>query len=174
MDPFDESGMRFGPYPDGHCFRIEESSVYKAAQDGVQMAEFLLLRAQAAAAPVVWIVEAKRSSPRPESQPSFNAFILQIRDKLANALALGVAAVLNRHPNAAAELPDAFTRLPLAATRFRLVLVINGHKEEWLPPLQDALRTALRATANVWALGPNSVVAINEKTARRHGLISAP
>jgi len=76
MDPFVESEMTFGPYADGHCFRVEVSETYHAIQDKVQMAEFLLLRTHADAPPFVWIVEAKQSSPRPETQPNFNESIV--------------------------------------------------------------------------------------------------
>ena len=44
-EPIIESGMTFGPYPDGHCFYIEESESYKSIKaDGVKIAEFLLLQ----------------------------------------------------------------------------------------------------------------------------------
>ncbi len=174
MAPFVESGMTFGPYPAGYCFRVESSNTYVAIQDKVQMAEFLLLRTQADSPPLVWIVEAKQSSPRPETQPNFDQFIGGIRDKLANALALGVSSILKRHPATDAELPELFKALDLAATGFRLVLIINGHQKSWLQPLQDALRSALHAIVQTWALGPNAVVAINHEDAKRFGLISAP
>lgn len=174
MEPFIESEMTFGPYADGHCFRVEVSETYRAIQEKVQMAEFLLLRTPADAPPFVWIVEAKQSSPRPETQPNFNEFIGEIRDKLANALTVGVASILKRHPAANAELPEFFKALDLGTTGFRLVLIINGHQKAWLQPLQDALRSALHATAQTWALGPNAVVVINHEDAKRFGLISAP
>lgn len=55
-----------------------------------------------------------------------------------------------------------------------MLLIINGHQKDWLPPLQDALRSALDATTKTWALGPNAVVVINHEAAKRFGLISAP
>ena len=174
MESFTESDMVFGPYADGHCFRVEQSNTYVAIQDRVQMAEFLLLKTHAEGPPFIWIVEAKSSSPRPETQPNFNDFIGEIRDKLANALAVGVASILKRHPAAAAELPDLFKNLDLASVGFRLILIINGHQKSWLQPLQDALRSALHATAQTWALGPNAVVVINHEDAKRFGLITAP
>ena len=173
MEPFTESGMQFGPYPDGYCLRIEQSNTYRKIQGGVRMAEFLLLRRQGDGIPCIWIVEAKSSSPRPEAS-NFPEFIAEIRDKLANALALGIASILMRHPAALADLPDRFKTFDLAATDFRLVLIINGHKKSWLAPLQDALRKALHPTVQTWALGANAVVVINDQDARRFGLISAP
>lgn len=174
MQPFIESEMTFGPYADGHCFRVEQSATYQEIQDGVQMAEFLLLRTQANTPPFIWIVEAKKSSPRPNTQPNFNEFIGEIRDKLTNALSVGVASILNRHPTAAADLPDVFKNLDLATAGFRLVLIVNGHQKDWLPPLQEALRSALHATTKTWALGPNAVAVINHEDAKKFGLISAP
>ncbi len=174
MQTFVESGMTFGPYADGHCFHVEQSETYKAIHDGVKMAEFLLLRSQADSPPLVWIVEAKNSSPLPETQPDFPDFIGEIRDKLTSALTVGVACILNRHTTAAAELPEVLKSLDLAVSEFRLVLIINGHQKAWLPPLQEALRCALHATTKTWALGPNAVAVINHEDARRFGLISAP
>src|SRR6267154_76496 len=136
MLTFIESEMTFGPYADGHCFRVEQSEMYRAIQDGVQMAEFLLLRTQENDPPLIWIVEAKQSSPRPETQPNFGKFITEIRDKLTNALTVGVASILNRHPTATADLSAVFKSLDLATAGFRLVLIINGHHKNWLPPLQ--------------------------------------
>jgi hypothetical protein len=174
MVSFDESGMTFGPYDEDYCFRVEVSDTYRAIQHKVQMAEFLLLRTQIDSPPSVWIVEAKQSSPRPETQPNFNEFILEIRDKLANALTVVVASILQRHPSADAELPSLFKTLDLSKTEFRLILIINGHKKEWLKDLQDALRSALHSISQTWALSPNAVVVINHEAAKRSGLISAP
>ena len=49
-----ESGMTFGPYPAGQCFYIEKSTCYAKVQEGVQMAEFLLLKRQRQG-PTVWV-----------------------------------------------------------------------------------------------------------------------
>jgi hypothetical protein len=174
MLPFVESEMTFGPYADGHCFRVEQTHTYKAIQNGVKMAEFLLLRIQENNPPFIWIVEAKKSAPRPEIAPNFNEFIGEVQEKLTNALAVGIASILNRHPAAAADLPDVFKNLDLTTAGFRLVLIINGHQKAWLSPLQEALRCALHATTKTWALGPNAVVVINHEDAKRFGLISAP
>jgi hypothetical protein len=167
-----ESGMTFGPYPDGHCFYIEKSATYQRVREGVQMAEFLLLRAKGDQQATVWVVEAKSSTPRPETQPNFDEFIDEIREKLTNALSLGLAACLQRHTPANVELPAPFKALDLSTAGFRLVLVINGHKEDWLPPLQDAIAKALHATVKTWALPATAVAVINDALARSHGLIS--
>lgn len=168
-----ESGMTFGPYPEGHCFYIEKSETYKHSQQGVQMAEFLLLRRRPQSPPVVWIVEAKSSTPRPETQPNFDQFIDDIREKLINAFSMGMATCLRRHVKTREELPDPFRMLNLEIAEFRFVLVIKGHKEAWLSPIQEALNKALHATIQTWALRPFSVVVINDDLAKSHGLITS-
>lgn len=169
-DAIIESGMTFGPFPDGQCFYIEKSACYEKVQEGVQMAEFLLFKQQHQG-PTVWVVEAKSSSPRPETQPNFAEFIDEIRAKLTNGFLLAVAARLQRHPAAANELPDAFKTLDLKTRGFRFVLVINGHKQEWLEPLQSALVQALKPVVKTWALPATSVAVLNHELAQQHGLI---
>ena len=168
-EPISESGMTFGPYPEGHCFYIEKSQTYQKIKEGVKIAEFLLLHSQDES--IVWIVEAKQSSPRPENQPNFDAFILEIQEKLTNALTLSVATCLKRH-STYEELPNSFQTLDLEKASFRLILVIKGHQEAWLPPLQDALKKALNPTIKTWNLSATSVVVLNDTMARLQGLIS--
>ena len=168
--PITESGMTFGPYPAGQCFYIEKSTSYAAVQEGVQMAEFLLLKQQRKER-TVWVVEAKSSSPRPGTQPNFAEFIDEIRAKLTHGFLLAVAARLQRHPAAHDELPDDFKALDLTTQGFRFVLVINGHQAAWLPPLNDALALALKPLIKVWGLPATSVMVLNHEGAKEHGLI---
>ncbi|MFZ3018634.1 MAG: hypothetical protein WA056_09290 [Gallionella sp.] len=173
LQPIIESGMTFGPFVDGHCFYIEKSATYQRIQEGVQIAEFSLIRTKENQPPVVFVIEAKSSSPKPETQPNFDDFIDEIREKLTNALCLTLAACMNRHPIAVSELPDAFKTLDLSTTTFRLILIIKGHKEAWLESLQNAVSKSLHATVKTWALTPTSVAVINDKLARKYGLITA-
>ncbi len=94
-----------------------------------------------------------------------------MRDKLTNAFLLTVAARLQRHPSAADELPDSFKTLDLQTLGFRFVLVINGHKQEWLEALQNALSQALKPLVKTWALPAISVAVLNHELAQQHGLI---
>ena len=171
--PITESEMTFGPYPAGTCFYIEKSQCYERIREGVQIAEFLLLKEQGTAS-TVWVVEAKSSSPMPATQPNFSNFIDEIRTKLTNGFLLAVAARLERHPLADRELPDAFKALNLQAQGFRFVLVIKGHKQDWLAPLQSALVQALKPVVKTWALPATSVAVLNHELAHQYGLIAAP
>lgn len=163
-----ESGMVFGPYPVSECFHIEKSACYRQIQEGVQMAEFLLLRQQKDG-PTVWVVEAKSSCPR-----DLKAYMEEIRTKLVNAFMLGVAACLGRHPIARAELPQAFKKLKLTSAGFRFVLVVKGVPEQHLVTLQDALADLLRPVIKTWAMSPASVMVLNEVRAQKLALVQPP
>jgi hypothetical protein len=165
-----ESGMSFGPYPEGDCFYIEKSKTYQNIRSDVKMAEFLLLHSRENS--VVWIIEAKSSSPRPERQPNFGDFIKEVSEKFTNALTLCVAAHLKRHSLTFHELPVSFQALDLGKADFRLILVIKGHQNSWLPPLQDALKRELKPTIKTWNLSPTAVLVVNDELARSHKLIS--
>ncbi|MEG4984973.1 hypothetical protein QUB08_04205 [Microcoleus sp. BR0-C5] len=62
--------------------------------------------------------------------------------------------------------------MDLEKVDFRLILVINGHQEAWLAPLQDALKKALHPTIETWNLSATSVVVLNDTMAREQKLIS--
>ena len=171
MEPFDESGMTFGPFPAGCCFRIELSDAYQSIAQSVKIAEFLLLRQQHDNQPVIWIIEAKSSTPAPATYPDFQNFIDEIRAKLSNAMALGLAIRMNRHPEFTHELPAAFKDFDLETINFRLVLVVNGHPDAWLPPLNEALSKELQPLVKTWALPATAVIVLNETMAQKYGLI---
>ena len=132
--------MNFGPFPQGRCFRIENCDAYRKIQgSGIKVVEFLWLRDDQQERPVLWVVEAKSSSPRPGNAQDFSQFIDEIREKWVNALSMVVAACLQRAQSAAAELPDPFKTLKLSVTDFRFILVVNGHQLTWLTPLRTHL-----------------------------------
>ena len=51
------------------------------------------------------------------------------------------------------------------------MLVINGHKQEWLAPLQSELSLVLKPIVKTWALPATSVVVLNHELAQKYGLI---
>ncbi len=167
-----ESNMLFGPFNQDHCFYLEKSELYQKLQHGVQIAEFLLIKIQQQVQNV-WIIEAKSSSPRPQTQPAFDAFIAEIADKMRNALLLTLALKLGRHgADAQMLLPADFQTLDLSTTRFKFILVIKNHLDAWLVPLQEALNRCLWAlNKSLGSLSPLPVVVLNETLARQHGLI---
>lgn len=170
---FVESNMTFGPYPEGHCFRIEKSEVYTDLQQDIKIAEFILFRPEnEEKAPAICIVEAKSSTPRPETQPNFDDFITEIRDKFINAFSIGLSCCLKRHKKSDKELPEPFKNLYLSQVEVQFFLIINGHKDEWLPPIKDELHKSLRVMIKTWALSSKSVLVLNNELAKKYKFIS--
>ncbi|MDP5190446.1 hypothetical protein [Rheinheimera baltica] len=164
-----ESGMIFGPFAEDDCLELEKCPTYLRISGGVKVAEFAVIRQQSGM-PVVWIVEAKSSSPRPTNQIEFTDFIFEIKQKLLNSILMLFAGKLDRHNDWIDNLPAAFNELTFSEG-FKLVLVINGHQSDWLPPLQDALKVELMPVVKTLGLQADSVAVINDQMARRFRLI---
>lgn len=166
MVPILESGMSFGPFNKKDCFYIEKSALYTKLGEGVQIAEFAILRADSH----IWLVEAKSSAPRPENKIDFPKYIQEIAQKLINSLQLLFAALLERHADTA-ELSAEFKAIELKTVAIKCILVINGAEISWLQPLKDALEKSLKPLIKTMALGPNSVIVLNDTQARAKQLI---
>lgn len=168
-----ESEMVFGPFRKSKLFRIEESNVYAENQVGVKIADLVVLRGKIFKDKELLIIEAKSSSPQPVTQPNFDDFILEIRDKLVNSLDLTFACILKRHRRmGTSSLPSRYRYIKLRSVRIMLILVIRGHQLTWLEPIQRALSAQLSPTIKTWNLGPNSVKVLNDDLAREFGLIT--
>jgi hypothetical protein len=172
-EPIIESGMSFGPFPDAHCFYIEKSQTLKEInkRDGIRIAEFLLLKTESNQT-TVSIIEAKTSSPRPKSHDNYDRYINEIREKLANSLALFMSFYLQRYPTGHSELPNHFKQLQIASIHFELILIVKNSKSEWLIPVSDDLKKALKPTIKIWNLSPTSIKVFNEDDARAKKLVS--
>ncbi|TWC06693.1 MULTISPECIES: hypothetical protein [unclassified Pseudomonas] len=163
---FVESGMSFGPYAEDEIFPIEKSPLYKDLGQGLMIAEFVLIRPGVNGSEEVWVIEAKSSAPK-----SFANYIEEIRQKLTNSVQLTLASCLRRHQQAAELLPARFLRLDLGACTFKCILVINGFRKDWLPPLQSALAKEMNSLVKTMGLKPGSVSVINDDKARELKLI---
>ena len=171
-ETINESGMDFGPFADGCLFRLEESAVYRKIEEGVQMAEFVAVQGGSEVRLVT--LEAKMSSPRAGNEPDFSSYIEAVSSKLMNGFQLLHAIRLGRHHKAGEVLPSGFQTIDFGTCEHRLLLVIKNAEKEWLPPIQDALHSALRSHVKLWSLGPKAVIVLNEEGARRKGLIKVP
>lgn len=166
-----ESEMTFGPFSESECFPIERCPPYTNLGDGVKMVEFALNRPNSHQEPVLCLVEAKHSSPRPQNQDDFSTFISEISEKMINGVSLLFAAILERHGAREALLPASMHSIDLSRCNVRCILVIHGHAEEWLPPIQDALRKSLLSMTKTWNFGPSSIVVLNEALAAEYSLL---
>jgi len=173
--PLIESKMVFIPPAKGCCFPIEHFCQQRGKQlQNVKTAEFILLHSPTKPNDkfAIWVVEAKSSTPKPATQPDFNQFIDEISQKLTNGLLLFQALMMGRHGKAGQQtLPEPFSKIDLKTIDFKLILVINGHKTEWLAPLNDKLTQAMKPLVKVWALSATAVTVLNDELARKKGLI---
>lgn len=163
----EESKMKFGPFSVDKLFHIEKSKIYKNIQKGVPIAEFVYLRS----ADELLIIEAKSSAPQPKSQEDYDAYFREIHDKLVNAFSLLMASLLNRHADGLNEIPKPIKQIKLSTAKFRFLLVIHGHQDEWLIPLQESFNAMFNAFLKTWALTPTSIAVINDSLARIKNLI---
>ncbi|WP_101908633.1 hypothetical protein [Marasmitruncus massiliensis] len=160
----DESGLCFGEYEKSQLFHAEKSAAYISLGKGVATVEFVLYKKD----DNIFMVEAKSSSPQPSNQADFDSFIDEIFIKVAHSIDLYFGLVLKRIHDSANDMPDCFKTADYSKANIKFVLVINGHRTEWLPPITDALTRKLKRQIKTWGL---DVVAINHLQAREYGLL---
>lgn len=166
-DPIHESGMIFGPYPDGECYHIENSSVYKRNQEGMKMVEFLLLRDNK-----LWFVEARSSTPHHLNQKAFIDYIDEIQQKMVNALVLFLGVFLGRHGGSIDTLSREFRAIDFGSLDFKLVVIVKNFHVDGMVQLANGLRSALRPILKAFGIKPNLLCIFNEEMARNKGLIT--
>lgn len=160
-----ESGMKFGPYEETNVFYVEKSSLYKSLGENVKSVEFILYKSDRE----IDFIEAKSSSPQPSNQEDFDVFMLEIYEKFAHTIDLFFAILLKRILDDSGEMPSCFYNAN-SQIDIKLILVINGHKIDWLSPINDAINQQLRRQIKTWNL---QVVVMNEQLAHENQLIYA-
>ena len=159
-----ESGMLFGEYEEADLFCAEESSVYKSMPNGVCTVEFILRGKN----DEILMIEAKSSSPKPGNQDDFDGFIDTIYHKFSHSIDLFFALVLKRLVDRYNEMPAYFKSADYSTAKIKLLLVINGHNIEWLPPVSHALCEKLKRQIKTWRL---EFAVINHEQAKDYGLL---
>ena len=159
-----ESGMLFGEYVKADLFHVEKSSVYKSMPSGVRTVEFILRRKN----DEILMIEARSSSPKPGNKADFDGFIDTIYYKFTHSIDLFFALVLKRLVDNYEEMPDYFKSADYFIAKIKLLLVINGHNIEWLPPVSNALHIKLKRHIKTWRL---ELAVINHEQAKDYGLL---
>lgn len=165
-----ESGLEFGPFPEADCFHVEQSALCKSLGEGVKMVEFILARASGGTTSILF-VEAKSSVPRAENGGAFEAYFASIREKMANALTLLLAARLDRHGTGGDELPVSLREVSLGEASVVFVLVIPAAPDASLPPIQDKLDRTMMALRRTFGITATRAVVMNERMARVQRLV---
>lgn len=163
-----ESGLEFGRFPEEDFFHVEQSTLCTALGEGVKMVEFILVRTTGGKSSILF-VEAKSSVPRAGS--AFEAYFEAIREKMANALTLFLAARLNRHGTAGDELPAGLRGVALGTASVVFVLVIPSAPDAWLPDIQNKWDRTMMALRRTFGITATRAVVMNERIARAQRLV---
>lgn len=192
----EESGMWFGPYSWETFFHVEKSRV-QLSHNPHPMVEFIHLIREGDKFNLEF-VEAKRSAPQVISncplnerlserevikgfdkkctlrKKAFENFINSIHTKFVGSVTLIMGHIYHRHPQYSDELPPDFFALNFTnICRIKCVLVINGHKEDWLEPIQRTLKMRLLAFFHLWGLKQYLDVAVlNKEMAIKRKLVN--
>ena len=110
-------------------------------------------------------VEAKQSSPQTVNEERFNEFIGEITDKFTHSFELWMSIVSKRRK---AEISPKIGSPKIEGLKFKFILVIKGHKEEWLVPITRAMRKAMMPYIKIWE---SDVIVLNEDGAKKWHLI---
>ena len=185
MTDINESGMTFR-FPDENCFVIETDPVVMGHKC-IKACE-CVATITAKGKDLAIFLEAKSSAPKSkecrrellayDSQPfperwfvltDFDKFISDICLKFEDSFSTFYAMSQGHHgKEAAARLPKGCNAVDIRSTLF--VLVINGFKEDWLSPLNDAIKRQMRHFLNSWNLPDTSVKTLTPEGAATIGL----
>lgn len=164
----EESGMRFGDYNTENVYYIEKDEKYKCVMsNGVSTVEFVICDFKDGDA--LKFIEAKQSAPNPENENNkekFPLFLKEISKKFLDSFEVFERVWMEN------GLSSGFSKINATNCKVIFILVINGHKKEWLMPIRDGLQQIMleRKTMNV--LWRPEVFVINEKQAMDKGLLA--
>lgn len=163
---FIESFMKFS-FADDDVFRIEKDELVCGCS-GLKACECVVLISSRIA-----FIEAKSSTPNPNSGERFNEFIDDIKQKFTDSLNL-FEGIKTGHlgEEALMRLPLNLRNAEIHTNDYLIYLIVHGHRLDWLPGLQDALREALRNVIKEWNLRDSNVKALNEEIAKELHLIT--
>ena len=135
-----ESGMVFA-FPEDEIFQIEGSELHSSVGDGIKTVEFIACLKD----DELNFVEAKSSSPKPtqDNQERFEEFISEIADKFMHSFYLYLSAFLGRRRKS--KITGRVAAVDHSKAKYKFILIIRGHRIEWLSPLRDALMYEAKA-----------------------------
>lgn len=159
-----ESGMIFGDYRPERVYKIENSKMHNHVGTGVRSVEFILLRGT----DKIFFIEAKSSSPKAETGwERYHQFLDEIVEKFVHSFQMLCAWYLGRVSDEG-EIGTGLKAVTCVEARFVFILVIRGHKKEWLLPLQEELNQKMHYHNSIWR---SSVIVMNDEIAREYHLI---
>ena len=145
MISINESGVIFGYFLSDDCYKIEHSEGHKSLGDGFKMVEFTYLREQD-----LFVLEAKSSIPKAESQPDYDNFWDEIFEKFENALPLQMMGCLKQNSIVEQELPSNHKLIDWQKATIQLRLIIPKVPNQHLPQITDKFRQRLHKIKKLW------------------------
>lgn len=158
---FDESGMEFQfSEADFNVWLPEQCDDY-IKMEGVKMADFMVEVKQTK----VFLVEVKTSAPKDTQE-----FLSEIATKLRSMLSLFTSITWGRKNDTGAELPKAWKKKAfLKNEKWRCLLIVKDHKDEWLHGLQDSITIHPDFKELVQLYGLLPPICLNEKKVESFG-----
>lgn len=120
---------------------------------------------------LISLVRAHGSILSPAIASDYDIYIRDICGKMNNGLSLFFSARAGRWSSHKNAWPEHFMRVDPGVLQVRILLIVKSAESRWLSDLQDALRKAMRPAIGTWALGPDSIVVLNEDGARQRGFV---
>ena len=165
--------MEFGDFAETHCFRIENSMLYKKRlmPKGANTTEFILFRKGK-----LLFVEAKKTTPDYAHQTAENKqdcedYVNEAVTKFSNTLSTYFSMRVNRLP--VDELPQPMRELDCKNLKPVLVLVVKNAYADSLAPLKDLLKKSADPILKIWDI-IDDIVILNEEMAIKQGLVLPP
>lgn len=165
MEVIEESGMTFGPFHDWEIFLIEKSQLLQKC-NGVKTVEFIYRKTKNK----LYFIEAKSSSAviREGNEKNYEKFLMEIMRKFEDSLSLLIAGLSERRDDHG-QISDAIKSMDYKKVNFKFFLIIKGHEQIWLPPLQLELEKRLKHFLSIWNA---ELIVLNDTLALEQGIIA--
>ena len=125
-----------------------------------------------ALAALINLVQSHGSILSPIIKNDLDIYIGDICAKMINGLSLFFSARAGRQPGQDCEWPEDFMNVETGRLKVRILLIVKTAEERWLTDLQASLQKDMKPAIGTWALGPDSIVVLNEEGARQKDFVS--
>lgn len=117
----------------------------------------------------LWFVEAKSSSPQQKAnEERFNDFIKEIVAKFTQSFGVYQASRCGRYGKTI--LGEKLMDQDRSMLEVKFILVINGHRADWLPPIREALLKEMIVHNKIWK---STIIVWNDQMAMKRKLVSS-
>lgn len=161
-----ESEMRF-MFDDERILLLEKQPFFATMQD-VRACDFITLQKRKTGS-ILLFIEAKSSAPK-RTEP-LEQYLQEVYEKFWHSLLLYIGTIFKRFREGPEDIPKDMRNKSNLSGKITCILVVRGHKSEWLPPLQEALRKRAKPLRTAFSL--RDVFVTNEAGAARHQLVKS-